>query len=382
MKPFAVLFALFLLMSCGGGKKDKNATLTDRKVELEGLKKQQAEIASRIVSLEEEIAKADPQTAAEKVKLVGVSVLTRQDFAHYIDLQGKLTTENIYYVTPRGMGGQVKAIYVKQGDFVKKGQLLLKLEDAIIQQNIRQLESQLSFAKNIYERQKNLWNEGIGTEVQFLTAKNNVESIEKQIAVVKEQAKTSNVYAEVSGIAETVNIRIGETFTGNPMAGITIVNPSALKAVVDVPENYLSRIRKGMPVVVDVPDLDKRYNSQISLISETINMNSRSFTAESKMPANPQLKPNQLAVVRILDHASKNALVVPVETIQSDDKGKYVFVMVEEKGKKIARKKPVSIGEFYDELIEIKNGLTEGEQLITRGFQGLYEGQLIDVAAN
>ncbi|HEX5667508.1 MAG TPA: efflux RND transporter periplasmic adaptor subunit, partial [Chitinophagaceae bacterium] len=286
-------------------------------------------------------------------------------------------TENIYYVSPRGMGGQVKEIYVKQGDNVKKGQLLLKLDDAVVQQNIKQLETQLAFAKNIFDRQKNLWNDGIGTEVQYLTAKNNVEGLEKQMAVIKEQSSTSRVYAEVSGVVDNVNIRVGELFTGSPLAGITIVNPSALKATVDVPENYVSRIRKGMPVVVDVPDLGKSFNTQVSLISETINQNSRSFIAESRLPASPLLKPNQLAVVRILDHEAKNAIVVPVETIQADDKGKYVFVLKEENGKRIARKKPVTIGEFYDELIEIKTGIEAGEQLITKGFQGLYEGQLI-----
>jgi membrane fusion protein (multidrug efflux system) len=382
MRPLAVFIAMIFLVSCGESRKDKAAGLTDKKIALEVLKKQQSDISEKIVKLEGEISKEDPSVAAEKVKLVGVTELVKQDFAHYIDLQGKLTTENIYYVSPRGMGGQVRAVYVKQGDYVKKGQLVLKLEDAVIRQNIKQLESQLAFAKDIYARQKNLWDEGIGTEVQFLSARNNVESLEKQISVVREQAGTSNVYAEVSGIIENVNIRVGETFTGSPLAGITIVNPSALKAVVDVPENYISKIRKGMPVVIDVPDLGQKFNSQISLISETINMNTRSFIAESKMPATSQLKPNQLAVVRILDHQSKNAVVVPVETVQSDDKGKYVFVMKEENGKKVARKMSVTIGEFYDELIEIRSGLTGGENLVTRGFQGLYEGQLIDLVTN
>jgi membrane fusion protein (multidrug efflux system) len=382
MRPLAVLIAMIFLVSCGESRKDKTAGLTDKKIELEALKKQQSDISEKIVKLEAEVSKEDPSGAAEKVKLVGVTELVKQDFAHYIDLQGKLTTENIYYVSPRGMGGQVRAVYVKQGDYVKKGQLVLKLEDAVIRQNIKQLESQLAFAKDIYARQKNLWDEGIGTEVQFLSARNNVESLEKQISVVKEQAGTSNVYAEVSGIIENVNIRVGETFTGSPLAGITIVNPSALKAVVDVPENYISKIRKGMSVVIDVPDLGMKFNSQISLISETINMNTRSFIAESKMPATSQLKPNQLAVVRILDHQSKNAVVVPVETVQTDDKGKYVFVMKEENGRKVARKMPVIIGEFYDELIEIRSGLTGGENLVTRGFQGLYEGQLIDLVTN
>jgi len=376
MKPFAIITAILFLVACGGNN-DSASGIADKKVQLASLKKDQVALTEKIITLEQEIAKLDPSTVAEKIKLVGVSVIEAQNFTHYIDLQGKIATENVYNVSPRGMGGQVKEIYIKQGDVVKKGQLLLRLDDGLVQQNIKQLETQLEFAKNIFARQKNLWNEGIGTEVQFLTAKNNVEGLEKQMAIVKEQSSTSRVYAEVSGIVETVNIRAGELFTGSPLAGITIVNPSSLKATVDVPENYVSKIKKGMPVVVDVPDLGKSFNTQVTLISEIINNNSRSFIAESKLPASPELKPNQLAVVRILDHESKNALVVPVETIQTDDKGKYVFVLKVENGKKVARKIPVNIGEFYDAQIEVISGLTAGEQLITKGFQGLYEGQLI-----
>jgi RND family efflux transporter MFP subunit len=378
MKPLAIITALLIIAGCGESRKEAAGTLTDKKLQLEALKKEQQSITEQITKLEQEISKLDPEKAAERIKLVGVTVLETRDFAHYIDLQGRITTENIYYVAPRGMGGQVRAIYVKQGDRVRKGQLLMQLDDAIVQQNLKQLETQLSFAKNIYQRQKNLWDDGIGTEVQYLTARNNVDNLEKQMGLVREQLSFSRVTAEVSGIVETVNIRVGETFTGNPAAGITIVNPSALKATVDIPENYISKIRRGMPVVVNIPDINQNFNTEISHIGELISPTNRSFIAESKVPANAQVKPNQVAVVKILDHQAKNALVVPVETIQSDDKGKYVFVLKEENGKKVARKKPVTVGEFYDELIEVKNGLTAGEQLITRGYQGLYEGQLID----
>lgn len=378
MKPLAIIIALLIITGCGESRKQAAGTLTDKKLALEALKKEQLSLNEKITKLEQEIATLDPEKVAERIKLVGVTVLETRDFAHYIDLQGRITTENIYYVAPRGMGGQVKAIYVKQGDRVRKGQLLMQLDDAIVQQNLKQLETQLSFAKNIYQRQKNLWDDGIGTEVQYLSARNNVDNLEKQMDVVREQLAFSRVTAEVSGVVETVNIRVGETFTGNPAAGITIVNPSALKATVDIPENYVSKIRRGMPVVVNVPDIGQSFNTEISHVGELISPTNRSFVAESKVPANTQVKPNQVAVVKILDHQAKNALVVPVETIQSDDKGKYVFVMKEENGKKVARKKQVSVGEFYDELIEVRNGLAAGEQLITRGFQGLYEGQLID----
>jgi membrane fusion protein (multidrug efflux system) len=376
MKQFLLICTLFLIAACSGNK-EENKDLAGKKAELEKLTKERDAIAAKITTLEADIQKMSGNTVAEKAKLVEITELINQDFAHYIELQGKITTENVSYVTPRGMGGQVKSIYVKEGDNVKKGQLLLKLEDGIIQQNIKQVESQLSFAKNIFSRQENLWKEGIGTEVQFLSAKNNVESLEKQLDLVKEQLSTTSVYAQVSGIVEDVSIRVGETFMGSPMAGITIVNPSAMKAVVDVPENYVAKIRKGMPVVVVVPDLNQSFNSSISLVSETINVTSRSFVAESKVGGNKDLKPNQIAVVKILDHEAKNAIVIPVETVQSDEKGKYVYIAAQEGNKTVARKRAVSIGEFYDELIEVNAGLAKGDKLITKGYQGLYDGQVI-----
>ena len=376
MKQFLIICMLFLLAACSGNK-EENKDLVGKKAELEKLTKERDALSTKISTLEAELQKMDGAASSEKAKLVEVTELLNRDFTHYIELQGKITTENLSYVTPRGMGGPVKSVYVKEGDNVKKGQLLMKLEDGIIQQNIKQVESQLSFAKNIFSRQENLWNEGIGTEVQFLSAKNNVESLEKQLDLVKEQLGTTSVYAHVSGIIEDVNIRVGETFMGSPLAGMTIINPGSLKAVVDVPENYISKIRKGMPVVVSIPDLNQSFNSNINLISETINSISRSFVAESKVTGNANLKPNQIVIVKILDHEAKNTIVVPVETVQSDEKGKYVYVLTQEGNKTIARKRAITIGEFYDEIIEVNAGLATGDKLITKGYQGLYDGQLI-----
>lgn len=376
MKKLLAFTFIAFLISCGG-KKESNQDLAGKKATLESLTKQRDELNNKINILQTEINKISGNAVAEKLKLVEVISLVPQDFSHFIELQGKVSTENVSYVTPRGMGGQVKQLFVKQGDVVKKGQLLMKLEDGIVQQNIKQVESQLAFAKNIFSRQENLWKDGIGTEIQFLSAKNNVESLEKQLGLVKEQLSTTLVTAEVSGVIESVGIKVGETFIGNPMATIVIVNPGNLKAIVDVPENYISKVKKGMTVVINIPDLNESFNSQISVVSETINVTSRSFVAESKLPSKSNIKPNQVAILKLLDHQAKNTIVVPVETVQTDEKGKYVFVMVEENGKMIARKRSISIGEFYDELIEVTAGLTANEKLVTKGFQGLYEGQLL-----
>lgn len=244
MKIYATLIVALLLGSCGSGSQ-QGASLAGKKSELETLKKLQQQTVARIAELEKQIAEADPSSMPERAKLVAVSPVQRKDFNHYINLQGKISTDAMYYVSPRGMGGQVKAVYVKPGDVVRKGQLLLKLDDALVRQNLRQVESQLAFARDLLRRQQNLWNEGIGTEVQLLGARNNVEGLEKQLAFVKEQASMAEVVAEAAGIAESVNIRVGEFFNGSPLTGITIIDPSRLKAVVDVPENYVPKSCQG-----------------------------------------------------------------------------------------------------------------------------------------
>ncbi len=405
---FCAAFVL-VLASCSS-KKDATANLNDKKAAIEKLKAENAKKAEEIKKLQEEVNASGGGEAA-KIKLVATIPVTIQNFTHYIDLQGKVDADNISYISPRGMGGQVKAIYIKQGQFVKKGQLVLKLDDAIVRQQVQgvnqqavaskqQLEgikTQLNFAKNIYQRQKNLWEQGIGTEVQLITAKTNVTGLENQLTAVEEQVKavyeqvklakeqmnTSNVYSDVSGVADQVNVRIGETFSGVTQGPnglvyqIKIVNTSSLKVVTSIPENYLSRVRTGSPAEVSVTDVNKTFNATVSLIGQSVDAN-RGFTADIKIPYDASLKPNQSAKVRILDYSSTNVVVIPVNIVQTDEAGKYVYVLEKlSNGKAIARKKSIQVGEFYGNNIEVKTGLAAGEQLITEGYQNLYENQSI-----
>ena len=386
---------MFIMVSCGNSAKDDNANINDKKAELQKLKNSKSKTEEDIRKIQDELAKLDTTTAnATKVKLVSVTVVSTQNFQHFIDLPGKVDAENISYISPRMGPAQVKAVYVIQGQNVKKGQLLLKLDDAIIRQQVvaikQQMEgikTQLAFAKNIYQRQKNLWDEGIGTEVQLITAKTNVESLENQLKSVGEQVKvaieqlnTSNVYSDVSGVADIVAIRVGETFTGMGATGpqIKIVNTSSLKVMTNVPENYVTRMHKGTPVEIIIPDANKKINSSISLISQSIDPQQRGFIAEARIPFDATLKPSQSAVIKILDYAADNAIVIPVNVVQSDETGKYVYVLLKSSnGKTTAHKVVVTIGEVYGENVEIKGGLTAGDQLVTEGYQNLYEGQMI-----
>ncbi len=385
------LLALTLAAGCGKKKAADSAELAKKKTELADLKKQQETLAGQIGKLEKEIAAIDPTAAkAENAKLVSVdSPINYQPFNHYIELQGKVESENISYVTPRGVPGQVKQIFVNKGDYVKKGQLLLKLDDAIARQSLiaaeRGLETmrvQLEFARNIYQKQKNLWEQNIGTEVQLITAKNNVETLEnqlksmqEQIKISKEQLQMTQVFSDVAGVAEEVNIRVGETFMGGMQ--IKIVNTSQLKVITQVPEKYIDRVTTGKSVLVVMPDLNKSLATQVSLTGKIIDPNSRSFYMEAKIPADKDFYPNQIAQIKIRDYSNQKAILAPLNTLQNDEKGKYVMVLSKENGKLFARKKMVTIGQFYGDRVEIMSGLNIGDRVIAEGFQGLFDGQLI-----
>jgi membrane fusion protein, multidrug efflux system len=397
MKQYLVILAASLVVtSCGGSKKDGEAGLNDKKAALEKLKNSKATTEAEIKKLQEELNKIDTSaTSTAKIKLVSVAPVTTQNFQHFIDLQGHVDADNISYISPRMGPAQVKAVYVKQGQFIKQGQLLLKLDDAIMRQSVvatkQQLEgirTQLGYAKNIYQRQKNLWEQGIGTEVQLISAQTNVTALENQLSAAGEQVKTmqeqlntANVYSDVSGVADVVNIKVGETFSGMGATGpqIKIVNTSSLKVVTNVPENYLTRMHKGSQVQITIPDAaNKKINSSISLISQSIDPLQRGFVAEAKIPYDVRLKPSQSAVVKILDYAAANVVVIPINVVQSDETGKYVYVQIKSSnGKTLAHRIIVVIGEVYGEMVEIKAGLKAGDQLVTEGFQNLYEGQMI-----
>ncbi|HOZ76696.1 MAG TPA: efflux RND transporter periplasmic adaptor subunit [Ferruginibacter sp.] len=386
--------AAILFSSCGSSKKEDNAALTEKKAALEKLKADKEKLDGQIGNLEKEIAKLDTSAAnAPKTKLVAVQTLALTDFAHYIELQGKVDGENISYIAPRGGGGLVKAVLVKQGDQVKKGQLLLKLDDAIQKQQVtaarQQMEgvkTQLTLARSLYQRQNNLWAQGIGTEVQVITYKTNVTALEDQLALISEQVKlaqeqmnSANVYSDVSGVADIVNIRVGELFQGQTAAGpqIKIVNNTALKVVGNIPENYLGSVSKGTPMIIQMPDVNKTFNTTVSFVGASIDAINRGFVVESRLPYDPALKPNQIALMKVKDYAAANTIAIPLNTLQNDEKGKFVMVASTENGKLVARKRPVNIGLLNNDILEIKTGLKPGDVLITEGYAGLYEGQLL-----
>jgi RND family efflux transporter MFP subunit len=399
MKQYLVLSALAILLfsSCGSNSKENGLALGEKKAALEKLKSQKTTLEEQIKKMEGEIDLLDSTKAgAQKPKLVSVQTLQLTSFDHFIELQGRIDAENISIITPRGAPGQVKTIFVQKGSYVKKGQLLMKLDDAIVRQNIaaalqgiESIKTQLSFANNIYQRQKNLWDQNIGSEVQVITAKNNVATLENQlktteenVKTIQEQLKTTNVVSDVDGIANEVNIRVGEIFTGMSALGVAqikIVNNSQLKVIGNIPENYLTSISKGAPVETFVQDINKTFTGKLTFVGASIDALSRGFIVESKLPSDPLIKPNQIARMKIKDYSAARVINIPIGTLQNDENGKFVMVATTESGKMVARKRPIVIGYINGEMLEVKSGLKEGDVLINTGFQSLYEGQSITV---
>lgn len=399
MKQYLVLSALAiqLLSSCGSNSKESSLALGEKKAALEKLKSQKTTLEEQIKKVEGEIDLLDSTNGgAQKPKLVSVQTLQLTNFDHFIELQGKIDAENISIITPRGAPGQVKTIFVQKGSYVKKGQLLMKLDDAIVRQNvaaalqgIESIKTQLSFANNIYQRQKNLWDQNIGSEVQVITAKNNVAALENQlrateenVKTIQEQLKTTNVVSDVDGIANEVNIRVGEIFTGMSALGVAqikIVNNNQLKVIGNIPENYLPNISKGAPVETFVQDINKTFIGKLTFVGASIDPLSRGFIVESKLPSDPLIKPNQIARMKIKDYSAASVINIPIGTLQNDDNGKFVMVATTESGKMVARKRPIVIGYINGEMLEVKSGLKDGDVLINAGFQSLYEGQSITV---
>jgi RND family efflux transporter MFP subunit len=383
---FWILLIGIMASACGNSKKDAAGDLNDKKARLEKLKGEQKKLNEQIVALETEIAALDTAAAKQSnAKLVAIAPIQSGAFTHFIELQGTVTAQNISYVAPpNGQGGIVKALYVTQGQYVNKGQLLAKLDDQLIRQQVEPLRAQLAAAEDTYRRTKNLYDQGIGTYQTVLNAKTQVETLQRQIGIIQKQVALTNVTAPQSGIADAVNVRVGEMFVGSSAAGpqIRIVNTSDLKITTQVPENYLGKISAGSPVQIVLPDQNNRLiDAKVTVIGKIIDPNTRTFYIEAKIPANANLKPNQIAKVRIKDYGNTAAITIPVNTLQNDDKGKFVMVAATENGKLVARKRAVIVGELYNDQLEVKSGLAAGDQLITEGFQGLYDGQVITTTA-
>lgn len=363
----SLLAATLFLVACGGD------TSKDPAAQLAALKDQKTQLESQIAELEKQVA---PNGPAKKVKTVGVSQINTAPFRHYIDLQGKVDADESVSATSK-MPGALKRVYVKNGDNVRQGQLLAEVDDAVMFKSLAELEGQLKVAEDIFNRQKTLWDQKIGTEVQYIQAKNGKESLERSIETIKEQMAMTKIYAPTSGTVDMVLLKQGQAIApGIPLCNI--LNLSKLKIKGDVTEVYAAKVRKGDRVQVIFPDLNKEISTTVTYVSKTINPMTRTFTVECALPGGADYRANQIAVLKIIDYQSPNAISVPVNLIQSAEDGDYVMV-AEKTGEKVgtAKKVVVKQGSNYNGQVEILNGLKKGDWVISTGFQDVNNGETV-----
>ena len=376
MKPYYIIALIAtLLTACGGEKK---SDLVSKKEELTKLKTEQADLNTKIRTLEGEVVKLDPKKKEEaRVKDVVVSLLGASTFKRYVELQGTIDAKNNVQVTPKGMGGNVTAVYVVEGSSVRAGQVLARIDDQILRTSVDEIKTQLELANTVFEKQSNLWKQQIGTEIQYLQAKSNKESIERRLATINSQLSQSNVTAPISGVVDKVFAKVGSTAgPGVPM--FQVVNLSRLKVKANVADTYAGSVRKGDEVIVRFPDLNRELRTRINFVSTTVDPMSRTFIIEAPLPTDNSLKPNMLAQIKINDVTKSNALVINQNLIQNTELGQLVYVAVNEGGKKVAKSRKVTTGQSYGGQIEITTGLKSGDQLVTQGYQELTDGTPIN----
>ena len=366
IKNFIVpaLASSIILISCGGGNPEGLAELKSKQAEL---KTQLADITSKIAKLEGDSVK--------KVVLVEAHTITPSVFKTYINVQGKVDAEESVSLSSE-MPGTITKINVKPGDEVSKGQVLAETDARALQQSISDLQTNIELVNQLYEKQKALWDQKIGTEIQFLQAKTQKESMEKKMATLLEQVRMTKIISPINGTIDAVDIKLGQ-LTAPGMPAIRVVNFNNLKVKAELAESYASKVHKGDEVMLRFPDTNDTLSARVNYSSRAINPMNRTFGVEILLDSKKEYHPNQLVILNINDYKSAMpVLSIPMSYIQKDLKGEQ-FVLVAEKNK--ALKRQISLGKQYNGVAEIKNGLTEKDLLITVGFDGLNDGDAIKI---
>lgn len=362
------LAAAVFLAACSATSTDDKAT------QLESLKAQQVEIAKKIEDLEKDVP-ADTAAAIVKAKEVVIAEVTVRPFNHYIQTQGQVDAEDNILVSAKSMG-VVTQVLVREGQSVVKGQTLAQIDNSVIILSIEEAKSQLELASTVYQRQKNLWDQKIGTEVQFLQAKTNKESLEKRLASLYEQNEMAKIKSPISGSVDALQVKVGENISpGMPAA--RVVNTSNLKLTANISEAHVTSVKVGNKALVSIPELKKEIEARVTFVGKTIDPMSRTFAVEVKLPSYPNLRPNMTGVIKVVYFTEPAAIVVPVNVVQSVNDEKVVYVAETDGKNTVARKRVVTVAGVFDNQAQISSGIKAGEKVITFGYQGLSDGQVV-----
>lgn len=377
MKKIYILFiAATLMISCG-----KEA----KKSSLEELNAQKATIITKIDSLntalksvEEEISKLDSNKNLQTVTVIPVK---NDVFKHFLEIQGVAMANKNIEISPE-MGGNVTAILVKEGQKVVSGQTLIQLDDSSIRNSISELNTQLSLAKTTFERQERLWKQKIGSEMQYLQAKAQKESLENNLSSLRTQARKMRITAPFAGVVDEIFPKLGE-LTSPQMPIVRLLNLDKVYVEADVTETYLPIIKEGTETVVRFASINKEMNSKISQVGNYINPANRSFKIRINIDNKDQsIKPNLLADLKIVDFETKG-IIIPATLVQQDQTGNnYVFTVVTENNEQKAVKNIITIAKEYNHEVYVSSGLKENDTLVNAGARFVKDGDKVKIGKN
>jgi RND family efflux transporter MFP subunit len=371
MKNYLYLSLILLLAACSSGD-----SLEAKKTQLISLNTQAEEIKTQIEALEKEIAKLDTSVIARKPKLVAVETISKGDFSHFLDIQGAVESENNVAVQP-GMPGVVTQVYVKEGDNVSVGQLLAEVDNRAIKESLAQIEINIDFAKTTFEKQERLWKQKIGSEIQYLQAKTQYESLQKSLSSLRAQIDMSRIKSPIAGSIDQVNIKVGEYAAPGIGGAFNVVNFNKMKVVAKVADSYINKIQLGNPVKIRLNDINETIDGKISFVSKVVNTMTRTFIIEIAIgKTENNVRPNMLANISINDENLNDVISINSNLVQKDSNDNpYVLVAKGGKGNLIAQKLMIKTGAAYGDKIVIVDGLNANDQLITSGYQEVVDGQ-------
>lgn len=373
-----LLAVIVFLQACGSGQTDQKE-LTKKQKELDSKIAQRDKLEAEIEVLEKEIAKLDTSEKAELEKIVEVTPVTAGAFSSQIEVMGKVDVDANASISATAAGTVIR-INVKEGSYVKAGQTLAQIDNDVMSRSITQAKQAVTFTTELYNKQKALWDQKIGSEVQFLSAKNNMENAQAQLNVLYQQNDMYRIKAIYAGVVDAVDIKLGQAISPG-MPAFRIVGTKGLKLKAEVPESYIAKVKQGNSVKIFFPDLDKEVNGKVNYISKVVDPLNRTFTAEIDLTgAGNDIKTNMVGVLRIKDYANNKAITIPVRTLLKNAEGYYVFIASNEGGKNVAKQVDIKTGAVNGDKIEVLNGLKAGDQLVTTGYQSIAEGNVLKIS--
>lgn len=384
-----ILITAVALSSCGD---DKILSVDDliSQGDLEAIRIKKSQLSEQQKSLDAQLKTLDSAISTfkgnEKLPLVTTVMAKSEHFNHFLELQGDVQTKQNVLIYPE-MGGTLQRVYVKVGQQVSKGQLLATIDDGGMGSQVSQLKTQAEFAKTTYERQKRLWEQKIGSEIQFLQAKSSYEATENAVKQAQSQLGKSSIRAPFSGIIDDVIKDQGTVVSPGPGSEVfRIVNLSDMYIKVDVPESYLGGITKGKAAIVYFPVLGDKVMSEVRQTGNFINPNNRAFSVEIPVSnKNGNIKPNLSAKVSINDYSSENAITISQSIISENADGEqyvYIATLLEEENTAIVNRKIIVTGKTQGSMVEVLSGISDGDQLVKEGARSVKDGQTVQISKN